>query len=131
MTAITLPEPAIKTPHSYHEPGRTRHIDYLVRETESGGRIIVRVSAMYFKNHKRFAAVVNRIVIEPRSGPFVAEKYRPLDGFRGLPQKPVSRFSSKAFEAYVADLVEEFPGWVRDIPSLAEKFAEHADSDQD
>lgn len=133
MTTITaLPTPTIKTPHSYHEPGRSRHIDYPVRVREDGQRIIVRISAMHSKSHKRFVASVNRIVIEDRPGTgFVAEKYRPMEGFRGLPQQPVGRFSAKALDAYVAYLVAEFPGWVESIPALAEKFAEHAETDND
>lgn len=128
MNTVTLPTPTISTPRGYRgEKSRSRNITYDIAGTtvttaKGTERMAVQITVGHLGNSKSFYAVANQVTIASETDSiFTSVAYFPFDGVT-LQRRPVARYSEKALDAFLAEVLAVFPDLVEGTPKLAAMF---------
>ena len=128
MTTFTLPTPVFE-PAGRDWDGkksRSRKVNFPLEGTEvktdrGVANKFVQISFFHSKDRKVFTATANQVTITVEPGFGVATAFWPFNGV-SLQSRPVARFSEKALEAFVAEVMAVFPALVDASEKLQRMF---------
>lgn len=125
MNTLDLPTPAITTPHSFHEPGRSREaVWHLIPATDTEPGTAVKLRVAHSKTSKCFTAHLQPMRVEPaRETGFSSETYHLFSGVR-IDSEKVARFSAKALDEYAAKALAKAEALIATDARIAALFTD-------
>ena len=100
---FTLPAAVTTTPHTFHNPGRSRKTTYVIDAPDADGKgRAVYLSCSHDGDRKTFTARLQPCKTEAKEGSrFSSETFQIFSGVH-IGSAPVARFSAKALDAFTA-----------------------------
>lgn len=124
---LTLPTPVFAPAgRDYNgKPSRSRKVNFFVEGTETDDeRVAVQVYVGHSTDRKQFFASVNQVTIRNEPGsPFSSEASWPFNAVT-LQRRPVARYSEKALDAFLAEVLNVFPDLVEHTPKIQAFFTD-------